>query len=352
MPALLDKYVFTGAAGNAAWDAIKKAWGVATQKSWEQLYLDAFPEAFAASKEQLGRYANGAQPSLNRDALQKAITRAASPDAGHALTELTGDALVKHLGAVMAEERVIEFEGNNLAEEGYAQVVRNLVRCAHGVFWDGVVKNETAFRNGVFLEFQANRAQLQDIKDALTQLSVLQRLEKKQDHQTQLLERYLPGIEEIKVIVSRILEQLARTAFDNELNKVLRPAKREPAGVSKLEADFVHPYPLQANFTGRKKEREALTTWFMRREQPVYAMIAIGGMGKSAVTWVWVLQDLLGLRTFTKEACVVEQENRPEGVLWWSFYDSNARFAIGTRQGGQAYRPAQTTRHPPGARWV
>ncbi len=505
MPALLDEYIFTGVTGNAAWAAIKTAWEVATKKSWEQIYLDAFPKALAASKEQPRKYTDGAEPLLNGAALQRAITRAAaSPLADHALTELTGDALVKHLGAVMAEERVIEFEGNNLAEEGYAQVVRNLVRSAHAVFWDGVVKNETAFRNGVFLEFQANRAQLQDIKDALSKLSLLKALDEKQDYQTRLLERQSLSMDEIKGIVLRIEERLARKSFDRELDEVLPPAKREPAGAPKFEADFVHayplqanftgrkterqalldvkydvfvsyshkdkewvhgrllpglersglkvcldfrdfelgvsaainmeravqqsrktilvltpnwvesewtefeslliqtkdpagrrqrmlpvmleecslpdrlsiltyadfrneqdwefqlervlrtlcverttappsdklpvvqpiiqpdfvhPYPLQANFTGRKKERGALTTWFVQREQPVYAVVAIGGMGKSAVTWVWVLQDLLGLRTFTKEACAVEQENRPEGVLWWSFYDSKARFA-------------------------
>ena len=46
---------------------------------------------------------------------------------------------------------------------------------------------------------------------------------------------------------------------------------------------FAHPYPLQANFTGRVRERRMLTAWLTGGTRPVLALIALGGMGKSAL---------------------------------------------------------------------
>jgi len=48
---------------------------------------------------------------------------------------------------------------------------------------------------------------------------------------------------------------------------------------------FAHPYPLQENFTGRLSERKELTEWFTKGSCPMFAYVAIGGMGKSALTW-------------------------------------------------------------------
>src|SRR5262245_35082862 len=48
------------------------------------------------------------------------------------------------------------------------------------------------------------------------------------------------------------------------------------------QPDFVHPYPIQASFTGRVSERKLLTEWLSQSAQPVLGLIAIGGMGKSA----------------------------------------------------------------------
>jgi hypothetical protein len=70
---------------------------------------------------------------------------------------------------------------------------------------------------------------------------------------------------------------------------------------------FVHPYPLQANFTGRVKEREELTNWFKNDSQPMFAYIAIGGMGKSALTWYWLQED------------IIKKGLAPQGIIWWYF---------------------------------
>lgn len=77
---------------------------------------------------------------------------------------------------------------------------------------------------------------------------------------------------------------------------------------------FAHPYPLQKHFTGRDKERKELTEWFTKDSYPMFAYVAIGGMGKSALTWYWLQED------------IIKQGLAPEGIIWWSFYDREARF--------------------------
>jgi hypothetical protein len=47
-------------------------------------------------------------------------------------------------------------------------------------------------------------------------------------------------------------------------------------------------------FTGRVNERRMLTEW-LTSDRNVLSLAAMGGMGKSALTWVWLLRDLLGL---------------------------------------------------------
>ena len=94
---------------------------------------------------------------------------------------------------------------------------------------------------------------------------------------------------------------------------------------------FAHPYPMQPNFTGRVKERKMLTDWFTQDVQPIYVIEAIGGMGKSALTWAWLQTDLLGFplpgtAPAAAPECRVPDAARPSGVLWWSFYEERAAF--------------------------
>jgi tetratricopeptide (TPR) repeat protein len=77
---------------------------------------------------------------------------------------------------------------------------------------------------------------------------------------------------------------------------------------------IAHPYPLQENFTGRLSERKELTAWFTKSDKPMFAYVAIGGMGKSALTWYWLHED------------IIKKGLAPEGIIWWSFYDREARF--------------------------
>jgi len=77
---------------------------------------------------------------------------------------------------------------------------------------------------------------------------------------------------------------------------------------------FKNPYMMQKNFTGRKTERDELTNWLTKDPHPMFAYTAIGGMGKSALTWQWLLEDIRG------------SEDQRKRIMWWSFYDKESGF--------------------------
>lgn len=85
------------------------------------------------------------------------------------------------------------------------------------------------------------------------------------------------------------------------------------------EAYIAHPYTLlQAHrLVGRQPELNLLTDWVLKSKPPhatIFNVVAIGGMGKSALAWKW-FND------------IAPQEMNPlAGRLWWSFYESDARF--------------------------
>jgi hypothetical protein len=86
------------------------------------------------------------------------------------------------------------------------------------------------------------------------------------------------------------------------------------------EPYIAHPYTLletEALF-GRQKELDHLTEWIKSPEAPIYRnrllnIVAIGGMGKSSLTWKW-FND------------IAPNESKLAGRLWWSFYESDAHF--------------------------
>jgi hypothetical protein len=54
----------------------------------------------------------------------------------------------------------------------------------------------------------------------------------------------------------------------------------------------------------------------------------MGGLRKSSLAWVWMHEDVLGTRVIERSAAQKQRKgstglraaDRPEGVLWWSFY--------------------------------
>ncbi len=87
------------------------------------------------------------------------------------------------------------------------------------------------------------------------------------------------------------------------------------------EVYIAHPYTLLQthNLVGRQPELNLLTKWVTQADSDVYqahvlSVVAIGGMGKSALTWKW-FND------------IAPQEMKSlAGRMWWSFYESDASF--------------------------
>ncbi|MGH9801029.1 MAG: hypothetical protein ACRD82_11745, partial [Blastocatellia bacterium] len=87
------------------------------------------------------------------------------------------------------------------------------------------------------------------------------------------------------------------------------------------EAFIAHPYTLlqTRRLVGRQAELNLLTDWVAKPDSEVYSarilnIVALGGVGKSALTWHWFNE-------------IAPHEMKPmAGRLWWSFYESDARF--------------------------
>jgi tetratricopeptide (TPR) repeat protein len=93
------------------------------------------------------------------------------------------------------------------------------------------------------------------------------------------------------------------------------------------DAYIAHPYTLLQThrLIGRQDELNLLTDWVLGKTLwvsetqrvsilSILSIVAIGGMGKSALTWKW-FND------------VAPQEMKPlAGRMWWSFYESDATF--------------------------
>jgi tetratricopeptide (TPR) repeat protein len=87
------------------------------------------------------------------------------------------------------------------------------------------------------------------------------------------------------------------------------------------EEFIAHPYTLLQThrLVGRQPELSLLTDWVTKPNSEIYKarilnIVAIGGLGKSALTWTW-FKD------------IASQEMNPlAGRMWWSFYESDATF--------------------------
>jgi tetratricopeptide (TPR) repeat protein len=73
-----------------------------------------------------------------------------------------------------------------------------------------------------------------------------------------------------------------------------------------------HRYALTGNFTGREAEQETLTEWLNEKDEPLFILRALGGFGKSALTWHWLLNKV--------------DRSKWKKALWWSFYEGDASF--------------------------
>jgi tetratricopeptide (TPR) repeat protein len=91
------------------------------------------------------------------------------------------------------------------------------------------------------------------------------------------------------------------------------PEQKPPVQPQREDWFLAHPYPMPPNFTGRVAERKMLTDWLNAdATHPLLILRALGGFGKSALAWHWLMND-------------VTPPSWPR-VVWWSFYEGDASF--------------------------
>ncbi len=103
-------------------------------------------------------------------------------------------------------------------------------------------------------------------------------------------------------------------AWRQLLTAMGKPPSPEPPKEPQRDNWFLaHPYPMPPNFTGRMAERAMLTEWLNAEpEHPLLVLRALGGFGKSALSWHWLMHDVAPARW--------------PRVVWWSFYEGDASF--------------------------
>lgn len=156
-----------------------------------------------------------------------------------------------------------------------------------------------------------------------------------------------PGADKLKALKERIGQQRVAASFTSpedlrahagealfKLGNKLKAAESNIASASTLArlhresllpvppAPYIaHPYTLMQvrELVGRQDEFNLMTDWITNPDSEifnscVFCFVAIGGMGKSAVTWKWFKE-------------VAPEKMKPlAGLLWWSFYESDASF--------------------------
>ncbi|MCA9956359.1 MAG: hypothetical protein KC434_16640, partial [Anaerolineales bacterium] len=69
-------------------------------------------------------------------------------------------------------------------------------------------------------------------------------------------------------------------------------------------------YNLASQFVGRKKELQELDDWQADASRPMFVIVALGGTGKSALTWHWL------------QTVKVQAERPFKLIIWHGFYET------------------------------
>jgi len=190
---LLDKYIFSGVPSNAAWDLIRSIWEKVNERSWEDLYLDAFEAALRDARPRLKKYSDD-EVSLDRQVLRRtlhqdlAVSVSAMP-----LSALADERFAGALARALAERQALIIGGHSLTQDDYAQLVRNLVRQATALFKSSVRRNQIAFQHAMIEEALTNRALVREIQRYLANrfdltLAELAAIQREQQVHTALLQ--------------------------------------------------------------------------------------------------------------------------------------------------------------------
>ncbi len=94
-------------------------------------------------------------------------------------------------------------------------------------------------------------------------------------------------------------------------DQTFKPSNLKPKG-SRDTWNLAHPYPMPPNFTGRATELKMLNDWLADDINRLFILRALGGFGKSALTWQWI-NTHVNPAEWTK-------------LVFWSFYEGDASF--------------------------
>ena len=125
---------------------------------------------------------------------------------------------------------------------------------------------------------------------------------------------------DLRAHVINSLSKIEVKTVDNKSHS-LRPNRKNNKGTDYSDTYIAHPYTLlqSPRLIDRRKELSLLTDWVTKFDSEVYkasilTFVAIGGLGKSALTWNWFNQIAPGAMKGLS------------GRIWWSFYESDASF--------------------------
>jgi hypothetical protein len=124
--------------------------------------------------------------------------------------------------------------------------------------------------------------------------------------------------DDLRGLVIQALGAAVRAKAKGESKPEFHPPSVIPAAPARYVA---HPYTLlqTTDVIGRRTELKLLTDWITRnsvvpKSTRVFCVVAIGGMGKSALTWKWF------------EEIAPNELPHLAGRMWWSFYESDAHY--------------------------
>ena len=164
----LASLAFGGVVSGGTWDLVKAGWATLRQRSWEDLYLDAFTQAFNDMHSEFERYAEGGEIRFDRSAFQKLLHQNLVLDVGGlSLSDATRDELVREIAIAIKHGNILVIGGHTLSDDSYAQLVRNLVELARATFREAVTRDTQAFRRAVLAESQGNQELIREVQALL-----------------------------------------------------------------------------------------------------------------------------------------------------------------------------------------
>ena len=159
-----------------------------------------------------------------------------------------------------------------------------------------------------FEQTDEGKKKLKDLKDELGKKHIAKWFESPTD----LYHHIKDALTEL--INSQAFLKPAQKLTTDEIAQAVAPVKRRLPTPPTL---YAHPdYLLTDRFIGRKQELDKLTQWANSGDS-VMVFEAIGGMGKSALTWHWVREHA--------------SEQGFDGIIWWSLYERGATLEEFTR---------------------